>query len=585
MTSLLVIIAIAILTCSIFLHFNKHFTLRSFTICTPPDGQDLDFFPYSFQIYLMIEIFMCILLITRMIITNDSIDKYNHISSNNFTELNHIYQIYDFNSSNPLIINIIDCIMVYFVMIISLMESMFTWYRFYTTYMASMTLQDLETLQVFKKYSLYAATFALLYILTFNLYYWIFPLVIILHGTFNVYCNHCFASMLIKTYSAFTTLSRHSTLSADAANQQVLDAVYLMRKISLICTIIQSIYLCLFIIIYYININLIVIYIPILWSISSFIFALNFARNRAFVQNLFIKIKSKSSSCKIKCKCFQFIINKDNETTTDTTHPITIVIPTTPTPKINQSAQRHQSDETAKTPILQDQSQYDKFTINVEEYAAPAMSDNLSPELDETPFPKTGPTNTPYELKNINIKTDCSVQFSQKKDEIYPLTPDFGSTPTERLHLSPCKYRRSNTLYDDKSIEYTQNHSAFDLSIQTETDLDGTKKSEFDRYIRVNTLHDEDKFIDIDDDTLPDEDEFIDIDDDALPEQMLNMPHNSSVASKIMVNTNDVMNREHEVIEKEIVKRKSLDSNQLFVQLSLLKKFGFDVDKIKKGFE
>lgn len=61
-----------------------------------------------------------------------------------------------------------------------------------------------------------------------------------------------------------------------------------MRKISIICSILESLYLCLFII----SINCTVYYLPMIWSVSASLFTLNFARNRDCLQLSYLKCKS-----------------------------------------------------------------------------------------------------------------------------------------------------------------------------------------------------------------------------------------------------------------------------------------------------
>ena len=74
-------------------------------------------------------------------------------------------------------------------------------------------------------------------------------------------------------------------------NTDILQSIYVMRRASLICYILQSLSLSLFVITYNIEV---VFYLPILWSVSNVIFAGNFIRNRLFISS---KIKLVQCSC------------------------------------------------------------------------------------------------------------------------------------------------------------------------------------------------------------------------------------------------------------------------------------------------
>ncbi len=67
------------------------------------------------------------------------------------------------------------------------------------------------------------------------------------------------------------------------ANQDILNSVIFMKNTSLICCILQSVYLSLFLFFYNVTI---IYYLLILWAISSFISTINFVRNRRYFQHI-----------------------------------------------------------------------------------------------------------------------------------------------------------------------------------------------------------------------------------------------------------------------------------------------------------
>lgn len=65
-------------------------------------------------------------------------------------------------------------------------------------------------------------------------------------------------------------------------NTDILQSVYFMRRASMICCVIQSLSLSLFVITYNIQIAF---YLPIFWSLSNLVFASNFIRNRQYISS------------------------------------------------------------------------------------------------------------------------------------------------------------------------------------------------------------------------------------------------------------------------------------------------------------
>jgi len=117
-----------------------------------------------------------------------------------------------------------------------------------------------------------------------------------------------------------------------------------------------------------------------------------------------------------------------------------------------------------------------------------------------------------------------------------------------------------------QSMEFTQNHSVFEMSIQTEIDLDGKKQEEYNKHLAQNQA-------------LPGATQFR-----HYSSVHHDQTNKNTVINKTAGDTMDVMViNEIEEIDAMRRKRSHLDTNQLFVQLTLLKKFGFNVENIKRS--
>ena len=83
----------------------------------------------------------------------------------------------------------IDWFLCYFVLILSLLESLFNCYRYLTTWHTSQHMNSASPTYVLKYFGIYALFFIFIFIINVQLYYWIFPLIVISHCCFNLYCT------------------------------------------------------------------------------------------------------------------------------------------------------------------------------------------------------------------------------------------------------------------------------------------------------------------------------------------------------------------------------------------------------------
>eukprot|EP01084_Bolivina_argentea_P302675 522483_1 len=281
---LIVAICLILVICTLFLHYGQHFKFqfihlsdisaarsRSTSValttkdiiknqklknkkccCTigSTDNQDYDFFPSSFCWYMIFMIFLCIVLIIKCCVL------YMHN-----------------NKRIKLVLSITDYIIIYGMMIISVWESSFSFCRYFTTKMATTTCRLVSTNYILKRFILYIILYAFLFSICMHVTHGLWPAVVALHCTFNMYCICSNAKRLIERYEIFLTSIKNQ-------HNDIVSAIYFMKKISILSNIISTIYLCIFL--YAKNVNL-MYYICILWALSCFIFSLNFVRNRKYI--------------------------------------------------------------------------------------------------------------------------------------------------------------------------------------------------------------------------------------------------------------------------------------------------------------
>eukprot|EP01084_Bolivina_argentea_P017017 31778_1 len=304
---LLLTIGLVIITLILVLHYHQHFHLQCsrvqnissfqtanqteinimqivkckklcFTLI-PHDGEKYNLFPYSFLFYLAFMALLCIFII----ITEVSEFFYNTTNNETVVDLLLGYSIesYHNNSFDRLHqiqgIHIMDYIVIYSIMLSCVWQSSFSFYRYYTMFFATKQLTTISTKKVMKTFLIYAITFCIIFSLQIHLSFWIFPIIILLFFGFNTYCCYSFSAMLLDRCKFFADLDLGDDTNT---NQEIIQNVKLTKIISLITCVLQCINLSLFLITYNINITY---FLPILWSISSFTLALNFARTRKFL--------------------------------------------------------------------------------------------------------------------------------------------------------------------------------------------------------------------------------------------------------------------------------------------------------------
>eukprot|EP01083_Nonionella_stella_P088013 245038_1 len=277
--------ALLVLICLWVLHYLHHFRchLAKRTISSPRmnslpapshiwcfllssvDGEEFDIFPMSFLLYLTLLIIIHILFF---------------LCESNYIHSFHMHVI------------MMDYVLVCVILIVSIWVSLFSYYRYHTTLM-SITLQSVSSRELLYKFPVYAVPFGLLFLFQIYVFYWIFPLVVIIFGAFNIYCTYHASAMLIQQYKSFIEQTDSFSVTFNM-NNDLLKSIVFTKRISLLCCVLHSMDLAVFNVVYkHYNIN-IMCYISVSWCISALLFSLNFIRN-------FLFWKRFSSLCK-KCE-------------------------------------------------------------------------------------------------------------------------------------------------------------------------------------------------------------------------------------------------------------------------------------------
>eukprot|EP01083_Nonionella_stella_P163035 535761_1 len=270
------------------------------------EGDNYDFFPTAFLYYLLFMLFLICLIIAIDIISyysghatlhydilfDYSIQSYHDFEVNQ-RSLFAFKSIYLSNTQHPvgwvqLFLKISDYILIHSAMCLFIWESLFSFYKYYTTNVIVRKYQIVSTQAIASRFMIYAVTFAVLFAGQMHFYYYLWPLLFLLHAIFNLVCTLMFSSMLIAKYRLFIEMDGGGFQSSDDEN--ILRSVYTMRSLSMICIVLQSIYLALFTISYTVNT---IYYLPILWSINACIYSLNFVRNRKYLSFKCFQCKQK----------------------------------------------------------------------------------------------------------------------------------------------------------------------------------------------------------------------------------------------------------------------------------------------------
>merc|ERR1712228_604104 len=171
--------------------------------------------------------------------------------------------------------NIVDYILIYGFMLLCVWQRLFSFYRYSVALYSAKKMESVSSTDIIKPFLIYATIFSILYLVQIHFYYYAYPIVIILFGSFNLYCIYKFSAMLIDRLQYFpdTRMVRH---------------IMFCQNTSLISCVLQSIYLAIFQITYNVDI---LYYFPILYGVLCSLLAMNFVRNVSAIKNKFSTFK------------------------------------------------------------------------------------------------------------------------------------------------------------------------------------------------------------------------------------------------------------------------------------------------------
>eukprot|EP01084_Bolivina_argentea_P220543 373752_1 len=262
---------------SILMKSNPINLQRYYCKCVAANDIELNFIPISFLFYIIFQLILCCLVMVVQMLDKNYTNHHLFPAGESRHSSNSVFSIHRLHIPNYNKYSfILNHLLIFGIMILSLWESLFTYYRFYSTF-ESARMQTVSTKHVLKRFSIYCIIFVILFNMQLYLYYWLWPLIVITHYSFNYYYTLKFSRLLIGECQKFEEIHMNKANDICVNNQNIIKNVRYMRKISLICCTSQSIALSAFVIIYNVNI---IYCLPIVWSFSCFIFALNFVRNR-----------------------------------------------------------------------------------------------------------------------------------------------------------------------------------------------------------------------------------------------------------------------------------------------------------------
>eukprot|EP00485_Elphidium_margaritaceum_P002836 CAMPEP_0202699550 /NCGR_PEP_ID=MMETSP1385-20130828/12784_1 /ASSEMBLY_ACC=CAM_ASM_000861 /TAXON_ID=933848 /ORGANISM="Elphidium margaritaceum" /LENGTH=749 /DNA_ID=CAMNT_0049356525 /DNA_START=136 /DNA_END=2385 /DNA_ORIENTATION=- len=406
-------------------HMNLQTQRRRYCCCVldSVDGEEFDFYPIAFLVYIGWMAVLSILVICAEVWQDSTFEFEFKLDPGH----------HSMDDSHAIGVNehFIDYVLIYGVMVSSLAESFFSYYRFYTTMMVSRLLVNISTTAVCKRFSLYMALFCVLYVCAMHLFYFVFPLILVLFIVFNVFCVVKFSLDLLQRLRPLVD-TQDSTVVLSGPNEDLYRSVLFMRNISLICCLLRCICLAFFLITY--NVDAIYL-LPMLWAISVLLFAMNFIRNRRCVQHL--KIQWQQRCC-----------------TGNRVVPVSKLPPSSSKPK-----HRHQPPPTEQARVQEQkqQQQQQQYAEEEQQDEMPSMNASMFKKRRSNPPLSKADTlsQRPFELEVIHPQNSLTEEKSYAGDsgDVHHDSDDNKSEPAPQTpHLMvkqqpPVLIQRSAPLY------------------------------------------------------------------------------------------------------------------------------------------
>eukprot|EP00485_Elphidium_margaritaceum_P002614 CAMPEP_0202696394 /NCGR_PEP_ID=MMETSP1385-20130828/9684_1 /ASSEMBLY_ACC=CAM_ASM_000861 /TAXON_ID=933848 /ORGANISM="Elphidium margaritaceum" /LENGTH=477 /DNA_ID=CAMNT_0049352553 /DNA_START=189 /DNA_END=1622 /DNA_ORIENTATION=- len=227
------------------------------------DGETLNFFPLSFLFYMICHILLCCAMVVRILPA-----PFDYVSP----KLSDAHSFVSHGSLHAS--DMFDRVLTYIVMVLTIWHCSFSFYQYSTTVLSS------SSCVILLNFSVYAALFSLLFFIDVEFYFWLFPVVLAMHCVLDGYCTLKFSSVVIEQFKCF--LENENNISPQYyENVDMLRTIYLVRRVSLMSCVLETISLGVLLIAYTADV---IYYLPLLYSIKCLLFAYNFVRNRTFIQ-------------------------------------------------------------------------------------------------------------------------------------------------------------------------------------------------------------------------------------------------------------------------------------------------------------
>lgn len=275
--------------------------------CLYPLNGHIEFYPVStlcYFIFLLCTITLIILFDYKYYQISPSINQYCPLLTNTIL---FIHNPLEFTRMSIISADITEYIWSYIVLLLVLWETLFNFYRFYDAKYMVTYFRNASKIRIFALFSIYTFIFSILYLVQIHLYWAIFPIIILLHFIFNIYCIVGFVSILKYQYmhlweGEIEAIKNHKIM------KDLLHIIHRVRICSVITTLISS--LCLFLVEGCYT-SYIYILLPGFWMISSIVWTLNFAKNESWFQKRYKKASGSLKRMFSKSANGKDNINKD----------------------------------------------------------------------------------------------------------------------------------------------------------------------------------------------------------------------------------------------------------------------------------
>ncbi len=280
---------LAISTCVLILfmvlHFHHHFRFTSCTntkkdesnrvncICITKDNVDFDFFPICFLCYIFFMVSVSVLIILKLVFVDEETYTFYIPNIHNQT----FKKVTKIGLSSR-----IDWCIYFLTLFAMIWESLFSFYRYYTTMISYKHFYSPTLIQIMQPFSIYTIIFILLFLIQTQIYYYIFPVILTYYLGANIFWVLTVCNVLIASFSKLEQRVSFSGSYIDF-RAELINNAKLIRNLSIVSTLLSSIYITLFLVVYDMKIAY---YFPLIWSLYTPFFALNFVRNRQFFAKL-----------------------------------------------------------------------------------------------------------------------------------------------------------------------------------------------------------------------------------------------------------------------------------------------------------